>query len=207
MPSNYIIVSSHPKTGKTTTALNLALCLLTMGKKVQLIGLESNQGLAHVLSSYNNDNPLLKVKIQVDFNHIQWNGYDFTLIDCPSYKLKHIHESLKKHLKAIVPVTMEFYGLEEVVSSLNLLKQEGIALEGVLPVMLRSGKTSLRVLEGLKERLKTNIFESYIPRNIYLAMQFDYNFFELEKFTEKAGITYLNLANELIERESVTDEQ
>ena len=67
--------------------------------------------------------------------------------------------------------------------------------------MFREGTVSSEGLVGyLKQMFGDLVFEPSILRNYYLSIQKDYTTFSQKVLTEKAAVTYLNLANNLLEK-------
>lgn len=201
MAKSFFITNASRSSGKTTTALNLGLCFVTMGKKVLIISFKSRGRLKQVFNKDIFVQHLLTFMDVDDVSRIDTSNYDYVLVDVDYHNLAEAKGKFPTEFKCIIPFEVEFYGFEDLSKILEFTSKHEFEIEGILPVLMRSGKVSDQVLEKLKENLGQLVLDSFIPRNFYLAKQFDHELFELEKFTEKAGITYLNLANELIDRD------
>ncbi|SOE24136.1 Cellulose biosynthesis protein BcsQ [Spirosomataceae bacterium TFI 002] len=200
MSKIYAVTNATSSSGKTTTALNLALCLIAMSKKVLLVGYKSNGKLESVFNANSFTQHLLTFKSQNEAKGLDTSYYDYIIVDVDLHNLKSFQNQVTEPMSAIIPFETEFFGFEGLKEILKYASENKLEVEGVLPVFVKSTIMSERILDELKQNLGSMVFDAFIPRNFYLAKQFDHDLFDLEKFTEKAGITYLNLAMELNDR-------
>ncbi len=136
------------------------------------------------------------------------DDYDFIIIDCsPSLGLITIN-ALTAADSVIIPVQCEYFALEGLGKLLNTIKiiqtrlNPKLEIEGILLTMYDVRlRLSNQVVEEVRIHFKEMVFKTIIPRNVKLseapsfglpAIAFD--------ATSKGAISYLNLANEIAEK-------
>src|SRR5690554_5190502 len=136
------------------------------------------------------------------------NYYDFIIIDCsPSLGLITIN-SLTAANSVIIPVQCEYFALEglgKLLNTINIIQSRlntGLEIEGILLTMydLRL-RLSNQVVEEVRLHFKDMAFDTIIPRNVKLSESPSYGL-PVVAFdaTGKGAIAYLNLANEIAEK-------
>lgn len=134
--------------------------------------------------------------------------YDFIVIDCsPSLGLVTVN-SLTAADSVLIPVQCEYFALEGLGKLLNTIKiiqtrlNPELEIEGILLTMydLRL-RLSNQVVEEVRQHFKTLVFETIIPRNIRLSESPSFGIPVIAHDAESKGaISYMNLANEIVER-------
>ncbi|MEX2594393.1 MAG: AAA family ATPase [Anditalea sp.] len=134
--------------------------------------------------------------------------YDFIIIDCsPSLGLITIN-ALTAANSVIIPVQCEYFALEGLGKLLNTIKiiqtrlNQELEIEGILLTMYDARlRLSNQVVEEVKLHFKNMTFETIIPRNVKLSESPSYGL-PVVAFdaTGKGAISYLNLANEIAEK-------
>ncbi len=204
-----LIANGQRKSGKSTTALNLSLCLSSLGKKVLLFDTTDGNFLKRLLKSENKFNstlnqilPLFHYYSSLDQELPELSGdYDYLIIDSEINNWTDSLERFNDELSMLIPIESEFYGLNNQEIFFQSLVSKNVKIEGILPVMVRSqSEVSTNMIKQIKGSFGNLVFDTYIVRNYYLARQSDIIEFDLKLFTEKAAFTYLNVANILIER-------
>lgn len=204
------IFSRSAGCGKTTSGAYLAIALTMVGKKVQLLDLKGD--LVSLIGQPENDeisisgftfsfNSVLSKNLTLDsFDEEK----DYILLDIPKdandEELDLIFENIDE---VIVPIEAEFYGLEELNISLNILaKYENVNLKGLLLTHCNSNSDYSNTLATKLEAYFPNrVFESKIFRNYYLSLP-EFRINSLRENSFHGGfINYLKLANEIIEHE------
>lgn len=136
--------------------------------------------------------------------------YDYILIDCsPSLGLITVN-SLTASDSVIIPVQCEYFALEGLGKLLNTIKiiqqrlNVGLQIEGILLTMydLRI-RLSNQVVDEVKLHFPNMVFSTIIPRNIKLSEAPSFGLPVIAHDAESKGsISYLNLAREIIEKNS-----
>ncbi len=139
------------------------------------------------------------------------NYYDFIIIDCsPSLGLITVN-ALTAADSVIVPVQCEYFALEGLGKLLNTIKiiqtrlNPDLEIEGILLTMydLRL-RLSNQVVEEVKKHFQAMVFETIIPRNIRLSEAPSFGVPVIaHDASSKGAISYLNLANEIIEQNGI----
>lgn len=137
--------------------------------------------------------------------------YDFIVIDCsPSLGLVTVN-SLTAADSVLIPVQCEYFALEGLGKLLNTIKiiqtrlNPELEIEGILLTMydLRL-RLSNQVVEEVRQHFKTLVFDTIIPRNIRLSESPSFGIPVIAHDAESKGaISYLNLANEIVERNGI----
>ena len=142
------------------------------------------------------------------------NQYDFVLIDCPpSLSLLTLNALTAAH-SLLVPLQAEFFALEGL-SQLMLTVREvretanpALRIEGVVLTMLDSRMNlSRQVEEDARATLGELVFETVVPRNVRLseAPSFALPVIAYDP-SSKGSQAYIDLANELLDRQPKTQE-
>ena len=139
------------------------------------------------------------------------NDYEYIIIDCaPSLGLLTLN-ALSSATSVIVPIQCEYFALEGLGKLLNTIKivQQKFNLElkteGLLLTMY---DTRLRLANQVVEEVKTHfqdlVFDTIIHRNVRLGESPSFGeTILLHDATSKGAINYLNLAQEIIEKEMI----
>lgn len=138
--------------------------------------------------------------------------FDFIIIDCsPSLGLITIN-ALTAADSVIIPVQCEYFALEGLGKLLNTIKiiqtrlNPQLEIEGIL-LTLYDSRTSLgnQVVEEVRTHFRNIAFQTIIPRNVKLSESPSFGLPVIIHDAESKGaISYLNLANEIIEKNLVT---
>lgn len=136
------------------------------------------------------------------------DSYDFIIIDCsPSLGLITIN-ALTAANSVIIPVQCEYFALEGLGKLLNTIKiiqtrlNQDLEIEGILLTMYDVRlRLSNQVVEEVRMHFKDMTFETIIPRNVKLSESPSYGL-PVVAFdaTGKGAVAYLNLANEIAEK-------
>lgn len=136
------------------------------------------------------------------------DDYDFIIIDCsPSLGLITVN-ALTAADSVVIPVQCEYFALEGLGKLLNTIKiiqnrlNPELEIEGILLTMydLRL-RLSNQVVEEVKKHFRDIVFDTIIPRNIRLSESPSYGVPVIAYESESKGaISYINLANEILEK-------
>ena len=138
------------------------------------------------------------------------DDYDFILIDCsPSLGLITVN-SLTASDSIIIPVQCEYFALEGLGKLLNTIKiiqqrlNINLQIEGILLTMYDMRiRLSNQVVDEVKTHFPNMVFDTIIPRNVKLSEAPSFGLPVIAHDAESKGaISYLNLANEIVERNS-----
>ncbi|WP_187261363.1 ParA family protein [Pontibacter beigongshangensis] len=139
------------------------------------------------------------------------NTYDFIIIDCsPSLGLITVN-SLTAADSVAIPVQCEYFALEGLGKLLNTIKiiqsrlNTELAIEGILLTMYDVRlRLSNQVVEEVKTHFQQMVFETIIPRNVKLSESPSFGIPAILHDAESKGaLSYLNLAREIAEKNSV----
>ncbi len=140
------------------------------------------------------------------------NEYDFIFIDCsPSLGLITVN-ALTASDSIIIPVQCEYFALEGLGKLLNTIKiiqnrlNTDLTIEGFLLTMF-DGRLNLsnQVYEEVKHHFQEMVFDTVIQRNVKLSEAPSYGKPAiLYDASSKGAINYMNLARELLQRNSMT---
>lgn len=164
-----------------------------VGAEVEMINLDNREGrMKLVLENIKDD-------------------YEFVIIDCsPSLGLITVN-ALTAADSIIIPVQCEYFALEGLGKLLNTIKiiqsrlNEELEIEGILLTMydLRL-RLSNQVVDEVKLHFKNMVFDTIIPRNIRLSESPSFGVPAIAHDSESKGaISYLNLANEILEKNGI----
>lgn len=134
--------------------------------------------------------------------------YDYIIIDCaPSLGLITLN-ALTAADSVIIPIQCEYFALEGLGKLLNTIKSirnihnKNLDIEGLLLTMYDARlRLSNQVVEEVRTHFETMVFETIIQRNVRLSEAPSYGE-SIIKYdaSSKGAINYLNLANEIVER-------
>ncbi|KAB1154690.1 MULTISPECIES: ParA family protein [Tenacibaculum] len=136
------------------------------------------------------------------------DDYDYILIDCaPSLGLITLN-SLVSANSVIIPIQCEYFALEGLGKLLNTIKSvqkihnPDLDIEGLLLTMFDSRlRLSNQVVEEVKKHFSSMVFETIVHRNIRLSEAPSYGESIISyDATSKGAVNYLNLANEIINK-------
>ncbi len=137
--------------------------------------------------------------------------YDFILIDCsPSLGLITVN-ALTASNSVIIPVQCEYFALEGISKLLNTIKiiksklNPALEIEGFLLTMYDNRlRLANQVYEEVKKHFDKMVFDTAIVRNVRLSEAPSHGKPVLEYDPESKGaLNYMDLAKELIEKNSV----
>ncbi len=138
--------------------------------------------------------------------------YDFIIIDCnPSLGLITIN-ALTASDSVLVPVQCEYFALEGIAQLMNTIRivqgglNEKLEIEGVLLTMYDQRiRLCNMVVEEVRSHFQDLAFETIIPRNVKLSESPSFGLPVIAHDAESKGaISYMNLANEILERNKIT---
>ncbi len=157
------------------------------------------------------DSPNREYMLKSALNEIR-NQYDYIIIDCaPSLGLITLN-ALTAADSVIIPIQCEYYALEGLRKLLNTIKSvqkihnQNLDIEGLLLTMYDSRlRLSNQVVEEVKNYFPKMVFETIIQRNVRLseAPSFGESIIKYDA-NSKGAINYLNLANELLQKNKDT---
>ena len=136
--------------------------------------------------------------------------YDFVVIDCaPSLGLITVN-ALTSADSVVIPIQCEYYALEGLGKLLNTIKSiqkihnPNLDIEGLLLTMFDSRlRLSNQVVAEVKKHFHNMVFKTIIQRNTRLGEAPSYGESIIAyDATSKGAINYLNLANEIIKKNS-----
>jgi chromosome partitioning protein len=138
------------------------------------------------------------------------DDYDYILIDCaPSLGLITLN-SLVAADSVIIPIQCEYFALEGLGKLLNTIKSiqnihnPNLEIEGLLLTMFDSRlRLSNQVVDEVRKHFSSMVFDTIIRRNIRLGEAPSYGESIITyDATSKGAINYLNLAQELLKKNS-----
>lgn len=138
--------------------------------------------------------------------------YDFIFLDCsPSLGLITANTLIAAD-SVIIPVQCEFFALEGLGKLFHTIQliQKGynpdLEIEGVLLTMYDMRmRLCNQVVEDVRTHVQDLVFETIIPRNVRISESPSYGIPVIAHDAESKGaISYLNLAQELLERNGMT---
>lgn len=134
--------------------------------------------------------------------------WDYILIDCPPSLGLLTVNAMTASTDVLVPIQCEYYALEgvsQLLTTIRLIQKNlnpGLNILGILLTMFdKRVNLSMQVAKEVHRYFKEKVFRSVIPRNIKLteAPSFGKPIF-LYDIRSPGAMSYLNLANEVIER-------
>lgn len=155
------------------------------------------------------DKNLREFKLKEALSEIK-DDYDYILIDCaPSLGLITLN-ALVAADSVIIPIQCEYFALEGLGKLLNTIKSvqkihnPNLDIEGLLLTMYDSRlRLSNQVVEEVKKHFQNMVFDTIIQRNVRLseAPSFGESIIAYDA-TSKGAVNYINLANEILKRNS-----
>ena len=139
------------------------------------------------------------------------DNFDYIIIDCaPSLGLLTLN-SLTAAQSLIIPIQCEYFALEGLGKLLNTVKivqrrlNPELTIEGLLLTMYDTRlRLSNQVVEEVKTHFQDLVFKTIIHRNVTLGEAPSYGeTIIIHDATSKGAINYLNLAQEIINKENV----
>lgn len=200
MAKTFIITSASSGSGKTTTALNLALCWATLSKNVLLVDLNPQGWLRKLMGGSDigrkyHKQLFLNYLCAADYDFKVDSSIDYVIVDISFYQLTDFLNYYAEPSNIIVPVEAEYYGMNELSKLFEALQTLHRKVDFLLPVMTReSSEVSIELVNSLQRRFGKHVYLPAIQRNYYLAHQKDFKEFDLIKLTNRAAVTYLNFA-------------
>jgi len=192
--------SAEPKQAIIKTKFT---CLSIIPATINLAGLD----IELVEKGYQNNAFKKHEQLRLALDKIKDN-YDYIIIDCPPSLGLLTTNALVASDSVIIPVQCEFFALEGITQLLNTVimtqtrLNPNLKIEGVLLTLLDSRTNlGLEVVEEVRRFFKDKVFNTIIPRLIRLveAPSHGEPINEYDP-TSRAAEAYLNLAEEVIER-------
>ncbi len=138
--------------------------------------------------------------------------YDYIIIDCaPSLGLLTLN-ALAVSDSVIIPIQCEYFALEGLGKLLNTIKivqqrlNINLEIEGLLLTMYDTRlRLSNQVVEEVKTHFQNIVFKTIIHRNVRLGEAPSFGeTIVIHDATSKGAINYMNLANELLQKHTIT---
>ena len=140
------------------------------------------------------------------------DDFDYIIIDCsPSLGLITVN-ALTAADSVIIPVQCEFFALEglgKLLSTIRIIQSRlnpALSIEGILLTMYDSRlRLSNQVVEEVRQHFQNMVFETIIPRNIKLSESPSFGLPAIIHDSDSKGsIAYLNLAREIVVRNTIS---
>ena len=141
------------------------------------------------------------------------DDFDYIIIDCaPSLGLLTLNSLTSAH-SLIIPIQCEYFALEGLGKLLNTVKivqrrlNPELTIEGLLLTMYDTRlRLSNQVVEEVKTHFQDLVFKTIIHRNVTLGEAPSYGeTIIVHDSTSKGAINYLNLSQEIIDKEKVPE--
>jgi len=141
------------------------------------------------------------------------NDFDYIIIDCaPSLGLLTLNSLTAAH-SLIIPIQCEYFALEGLGKLLNTVKivqrrlNPELTIEGLLLTMYDTRlRLSNQVVEEVKTHFQNLVFKTIIHRNVTLGEAPSYGeTIIVHDSTSKGAVNYLNLSQEIIDKEKVSE--
>ena len=141
------------------------------------------------------------------------DDFDYIIIDCaPSLGLLTLNSLTSAH-SLIIPIQCEYFALEGLGKLLNTVKivqrklNPELTIEGLLLTMYDTRlRLSNQVVEEVKTHFQDLVFKTIIHRNVTLGEAPSYGeTIIVHDSTSIGAINYLNLSQEIIDKEKVTE--
>tara|TARA_Y100001978_G_C23669351_1_gene422888 strand:- start:698 stop:1471 length:774 start_codon:yes stop_codon:yes gene_type:complete len=139
------------------------------------------------------------------------NSYDYIIIDCaPSLGLLTLN-ALAASNTVIIPIQCEYFALEGLAKLLNTIKviqqrlNINLKIDGLLLTMYDTRlRLSNQVVEEVKKHFQNMVFNTIIHRNVRLGESPSFGETIISHdASSKGAINYLNLANELLQKDAL----
>lgn len=140
------------------------------------------------------------------------DAYDFILIDCPpALNLLTVNALTCAHA-VLIPMQCEYFAIEGLADLVNTIKKiksrlnPALVIDGVVRVMFDTRNTlAQHVSDQLKAHFGAKVFDTVVPRNVRLAEAPSHGLAALQyDRTSKGAQSYLQMAQELIEKQEAT---
>ena len=141
------------------------------------------------------------------------DDFDYIIIDCaPSLGLLTLNSLTAAH-SLIIPIQCEYFALEGLGKLLNTVKivqrrlNPELTIEGLLLTMYDTRlRLSNQVVEEVKTHFQDLVFKTIIHRNVTLGEAPSYGeTIIVHDSTSKGAINYLNLSQEIIDKEKISE--
>jgi len=141
------------------------------------------------------------------------DNFDYIIIDCaPSLGLLTLNSLTAAH-SLIIPIQCEYFALEGLGKLLNTVKivqrrlNPELTIEGLLLTMYDTRlRLSNQVVEEVKTHFQNLVFKTIIHRNVTLGEAPSYGeTIIVHDSTSKGAINYLNLSQEIIDKEKISE--
>ena len=141
------------------------------------------------------------------------DDFDYIIIDCaPSLGLLTLNSLTAAH-SLIIPIQCEYFALEGLGKLLNTVKivqrrlNPELTIEGLLLTMYDTRlRLSNQVVEEVKTHFQDLVFKTIIHRNVTLGEAPSYGeTIIVHDATSKGAVNYLNLSQEIIDKEKVSE--
>ena len=141
------------------------------------------------------------------------DDFDYIIIDCaPSLGLLTLNSLTAAH-SLIIPIQCEYFALEGLGKLLNTVKivqrrlNPELTIEGLLLTMYDTRlRLSNQVVEEVKTHFQDLVFKTIIHRNVTLGEAPSYGeTIIVHDATSKGAINYLNLSQEIIDKEKISE--
>lgn len=201
------IFNLSPRCGKTVTSAFLAAALTAVGKKVVTLDLSGD--LTRFLDKKTNFDKGGLIWENVFLGETKFDSFleaynpqaDFILVDFPS---ENGYVNYLDYVDAvIIPIEAEFYGLETLNRTLEVISEKGdvVILGFLLTQCNPNSDFSDYISKSLNEYFGSFVLESKISRNYYLALP-EFTTKDLNQNVLHSGFSdYLGLANEIVDYE------
>ena len=134
--------------------------------------------------------------------------YDYIIIDCaPSLGILTVN-ALTASDSVIIPIQCEYFALEGLGKLLNTIKivqqrlNKNLSIEGLLLTMYDTRlRLSNQVVDDVKKHFQDLVFDTIIHRNVKLSESPSHGkTIIMHDASSKGAINYLNLANEILNK-------
>tara|TARA_Y100001968_G_C19241458_1_gene659643 strand:- start:39 stop:842 length:804 start_codon:yes stop_codon:yes gene_type:complete len=175
--------------------------LFLLPAHIDLVGAE-----LELVSEENRENMMKKALSEVI------TDFDYIIIDCaPSLGLLTLNSLTAAH-SIIIPIQCEYFALEGLGKLLNTVKilqkrlNPTLTIEGLLLTMYDTRlRLSNQVVEEVKTHFQDLVFKTIIHRNVTLSEAPSYGeTIIIHDATSKGAINYLNLAEEIINKQNIS---
>ena len=139
--------------------------------------------------------------------------YDYIIMDCPPSLGLLTVNALTAAKTVVIPLQCEYYameGLSQLIRTIQVVKRTlnpGLGIEGILLTMFDSRNNLCHQVAGeVRTHFKRRVFQTVVPRNVRLSESPSHGKPALlYDISSKGARAYLELAKEMIRRESSND--